>query len=41
MDTAATPAALARPTTWLTSFGAVHDTTDLARNGATTWAFSW
>jgi len=41
MDTATTPAALARPTTWLTSFGDVHSTTDLARNGATTWAFSW
>ena len=40
-DTAATPAALARPTTWLTSFGSVHSTTDIARNGASTWAFSW
>lgn len=41
MDTATTPAALARPTTWLTSFGDVHRTTDIARNGASTWAFSW
>lgn len=41
MDTATVPVALARPTIWLTSFGTVHDTTDLARIGDSKWAFSW
>jgi hypothetical protein len=43
-DTAATPVALTRPTTWLTSFGSVDDpatATTNARNGASQWAFSW
>ena len=40
MDTAATPAALSRPTTWLTNFGTVDEATG-ARNGNSAWAFSW
>lgn len=40
MDTATAPAALSRPTTWLTSFGTVDEATG-ARNGNSEWAFSW
>lgn len=40
MDTATVPAALSRPTTWLTSFGTVDEATG-ARNGNSNWAFSW
>lgn len=40
-DTADTPAALARPTKWLTSFGSVHSATDFSRVGNSQWAFSW
>lgn len=40
-DTADTPAALKRPTPFLTSFGSVHSMTDFSRVGATDWAFSW
>jgi len=40
-DTADTPAALARPTKWLTSFGSVHSATDFSRVGNSDWAFSW
>jgi hypothetical protein len=41
LDTADTPAALARPTKWLTSFGSVHSATDFSRVGNSQWAFSW
>lgn len=41
LDTADTPAALKRPTTWLTSFGSVHSATDFSRVGNDKWAFSW
>jgi len=40
-DTADTPAALKRPTKWLTSFGSVHSATDFSRVGNSDWAFSW
>jgi len=40
-DTADTPAALKRPSTWLTSFGSVHSATDFSRVGNSLWAFSW
>jgi len=40
-DTADTPAALKRPTPWLTNFGSVHSATDFSRVGNTDWAFSW
>ena len=40
MDDATAPAALSRPTTWLTSFGTVDEATG-ARNGNSAWAFSW
>jgi hypothetical protein len=40
-DTADTPAALKRPTKWLTNFGSVHSATDFSRVGNSDWAFSW
>jgi len=40
-DTADAPAALKRPTPWLTNFGSVHSATDFSRVGNTDWAFSW
>jgi hypothetical protein len=40
LDTKATPTQLARPTTWLSNWAVVSDTSDVARD-VTTWAFSW